>query len=392
VQEVEANPNITMHLKSRVIASSGLAGNFTSLIQDADGRRQSIAHGVTILASGAQEYRGSDDGYGSHPAILTQSEFEAIFARSPEALDHLQSVAMLLCVGPAEKYCSRICCTVALKNALALKERHPHIQVIILYKDIRVYGLKERLYTEARRRGVIFLRYDEAHRPQVSIEGGPPEASRIVVRAWDLSLGRRMEFSPDALVLSMPVVPNPDSHNLAALFKVPLDADGFFQEAHVKLGPVDFATEGVFMAGMAHYPKLLDEAIVQAQAAAARAARLLSRQALSAGGRVAVVETARCTACLTCVRLCPFHVPQIRADLSGVGGLSGAAYIEPSVCQGCGICAAECPALAIQLMHYKDIQTISKLDALFGLGLERGETREGKIAETPTAPIRLQEP
>ncbi len=364
VQQVEANENIHLYLKSQVVATGGFVGNFTSVIQSQDGQRRAMSHGVTILASGAQEYRGPEYGYGTDPRILTQSEFEALLAQESDAVQGLNSVTMLLCVGPAEKYCSRICCSVALKNALALKERNPETQVTVLYRDIRTYGLKERLYTEARRRGVIFLRYDEGHRLEVTIQEMGSEKSRLVVRAWDMALGRLLEFSPDLLVLAMPLVPNPDAHAVATLFKVPLDSDGFFLEAHVKLRPVDFATEGVFMAGMAHYPKLLDEAIAQAQAAAARAARLLSRQVLSAGGRVAVVDTARCTACLTCVRMCPFHVPQIRTDLAGVGGVMGAAYIEPSVCQGCGICAAECPARAIQLQHYTDAQLLVKVQAL----------------------------
>jgi heterodisulfide reductase subunit A-like polyferredoxin len=149
------------------------------------------------------------------------------------------------------------------------------------------------------------------------------------------------------------------------MFKVARDADGFFQEAHVKLRPVDFASDGIFMAGMAHYPKLIDETIIQAQAAAARAARVLNRTALTAGGRVAIVDAQKCTGCLTCVRICPFGVPKIRADLSGVGGIVGAAYIEAAVCQGCGSCVAECPARAIQLMHYTDEQMLAKVGALF---------------------------
>jgi heterodisulfide reductase subunit A-like polyferredoxin len=162
----------------------------------------------------------------------------------------------------------------------------------------------------------------------------------------------------------MPIVPNQDAKQLSRLFKVSIDADGFFLEAHVKLRPVDFSTDGVFMAGMAHYPKLLDETMIQAQAAAARAARVLSQKNLSAGGRVAVVDSQMCTGCLTCVRICPFNVPQIQANLTGVGNILGAAFIEPAVCQGCGTCASECPARAIQLMHYTDAQMIAKINAL----------------------------
>jgi heterodisulfide reductase subunit A-like polyferredoxin len=283
---------------------------------------------------------------------------------------------MVQCVGPAEQFCSRICCTVALKNALALKERKPEAQIVILYKDIRAYGFKERLYTEARDKGILFVRYDDDHRPQVSANG------TLDVQAWDPVLQRRLSLQPDLLVLSMPVVPRADANEIAGLFKVSVDADGFFLEAHVKLRPVDFASDGVFMAGMAHYPKLLDESMVQAQAAAARAARVLSRETLAAGGRVAVVDPALCTGCLTCVRVCPFGVPQIKPTLTGIGNLGGAAFIEAAVCQGCGSCAAECPAQAIQLMHYTDAQMAAKVSALVSpewgfVPLEEVATPEG---------------
>ncbi len=359
VGRVQASPLITLHLESQVVARSGFMGSFTSTIQHADGSRSEVAHGAVILATGAQEYRGPEYGYGTHPAILTQQEFEQRLAKGRNLPD---SVVMIQCVGPAQRFCSRICCTVALKNALALKARHPQAQVVILYRDIRTYGFHERLYQQARQRGVLFLRYDDDHRPVVDAQ---PTGDSLTVQAWDPALRRSLTLHPDLLVLSMPVVPRPDAPDLARLFKTSLDADGFFLEAHVKLRPVDFATDGLFMAGLAHYPKLLDESLIQAQAAAARAARVLSQQTLAAGGRVAVVDEARCTACLTCVRICPFGVPQVRGDRLGVGGLPGAAYIEPAVCQGCGSCAAECPAQAIQLMHYTDAQLVTKVRALF---------------------------
>jgi heterodisulfide reductase subunit A2 len=358
VQQVSDNEKITVHLKAQVTGSSGFMGNFVSTLELADGRKREIAHGVTILATGAEEYRGPEYGYGSHPQVATQMEFEHLLTGS--SIEELPDrVVVIQCVGPAEKFCSRICCTVALKNAIALKQRKPEAEITILYRDIRAYGFKERLYTQARRLGVIFVRYDPQSKPQVDTGQGD-----LIVSAWEPMLGRTLELHPDLLVLSMPAVPPADTPRLAALFKVPVDADGFFLEAHVKLRPVDFSTDGVFMAGMAHYPKLLDESMIQAQAAAARAGRVLSRETLLAGGRVAVVDPERCTGCLTCVRICPFNVPRIQADLSGVGGIIGAAYIEAAVCQGCGQCAAECPARAIQLMHYTDAQLMAKVRAL----------------------------
>lgn len=358
-QQVLANGLIEVHVASQVTSSHGFAGNFTSTIQDGQGQRLEIQHGATILATGAQEHRGPEYGYGSDDRIVTQQQFEALLANPSFAAGEAKSVVMIQCVGPAQRYCSRICCTTALKNALTLKRRQPESQVVILYKDIRTYGFKEKLYTLAREQGVLFVRYDDTTKPRVD-----PDGETLLVEAWDPILERRLALRPDLLVLSMPVVPRGDVKEMAALFKVPVDADGFFAEAHVKLRPVDFSTDGVFMAGMAHYPKLLDETMIQAQAAAARAARVLSQQTLTAGGRVAVVDQERCTGCLTCVRICPFGVPVMQASASGVGDIMGAAYIEPAICQGCGTCAAECPARAIQLTHYTDVQLRSKVRAL----------------------------
>ncbi len=355
-QRVLSHPQIQVHLRTKVVATRGFAGNFITTLQQADGRRLEIHHGVTILATGGREYRGPDYGYGSDPRILTQQEFEALLG---QANDLPESAVMIQCVGPAESFCSRICCTVALKNAIRLKELQPQAQIIVLYRDLRAYGFKERLYRQAREKGVIFIRYDRSRKPLVERQG-----EALYVRVWEPILRREMILHPEMVVLSMPVVPQEDAREVASLFKVPLDADGFFLEAHIKLRPVEFASEGLFLAGLSHYPKLLDESLIQAQAAAARAARILSHDTLTAGGRVAVVDQERCTGCLTCVRICPFDVPKIRADLAGVGGIVGAAYIEPAICQGCGTCAAECPARAIQLMHYTDAQIMAKVSAL----------------------------
>jgi heterodisulfide reductase subunit A-like polyferredoxin len=312
--------------------------------------------------------------------VLTGLEFEAFLAiaqgRSPHdeaaraAWDALggrlpAEVAFIQCVGPAERYCGRICCTTAIKNALLLKQLSPETRVTVLYKDLRTYGFKESLYTDARRAGVIFLRYEEDSRPEVEVENG-----RMLVRLREPRLGANLLLEPDLLILSNPSVPAEGARELATLLKIPVDADGFFLEAHVKLRPVDFASEGLFMAGLAHYPKLIDEAIVQAQAAAARAARVLSRASLTAGGAIAEVDASRCVGCLTCVRACPFDVPQVRAERTGAGGLAGAAFIEPTLCRGCGVCVAECPAKAITMAHYRDDQIMVKLNALMQVGAQ----------------------
>ena len=366
IEQVQAEPAVTVHLQSEVVFTKGFMGNFVSTIRDANGSQSEIPHGVTILATGGREYRGPEYGYGTDPRILTQQEFETVLTRQPASVAALKSVAMIQCVGPAEQFCSRICCTVAIKNALALKELKPDAQVVILYKDIRTYGHYEQLYTEARRRGILFVRYDDEHLPQLSGHG----SEALTLQVWDPGIRRTLRITPDQIVLSMPIVPQADIRALAARFKVPVDADGFLLEAHVKLRPVDFASNGIFMAGLAHYPKLLDETIIQAQAAASRAARILSRETLTAGGRVAVVNPALCTGCLTCVRICPFNVPRMQPDLAGVGNIMGAANIEAAVCQGCGICAAECPARAIQLMHYTDDQMFAKVGALLQPALD----------------------
>jgi heterodisulfide reductase subunit A-like polyferredoxin len=260
-----------------------------------------------------------------------------------------------------------------LKNALQFKKLYPSAQVIILHRDIRTYGFKERLYRQALEQGILFARYDPAHRPEVDFSG---EQGSIHVHTVDTALGTMLSLNPDLLVLSMPMVPARGSRELGTTLKVPVDMDGWFLEAHVKLRPVDFASDGVFLAGTAHYPKLLDETIVQAQAAASRAATILSRETLSAGGAIAYVDPDACVGCLTCIRICPYNVPKIDPETIGVGGIVGTAYIEPAICQGCGCCIGECPAQAIELLHYRhrqvESEVLSILDATTAGG--RSET------------------
>ncbi len=366
VEKVSAHPLITSHLNTQLANTSGFKGNFESLLAS-NGSTLQVKHGVTIVATGGVEYKGDEYGYGQDPRILTQLEFENCLSEGENA-SSIGSVVMLQCIGPAEKYCSRLCCTTALKNALKLKEINPDAQVSIIYRDIRTYGFKEKLYTQAREAGIRFIQYEFERKPEIRLDSditSSEDPSPLSVRVWEPILGRELQIEPDLLVLSTPIVPSAGTRELASQLKLSLNMDGFFLEAHVKLRPVDFAAEGIFMAGLAHYPKFLDETIAQAQAAASRAASILSQETIQTNARVAVVDPLACVGCLTCVRICPYDVPQVQGNFTGVGNILGAAFIEPAICHGCGTCVSECPAQAIQLMHSKDMQTMAKLDALF---------------------------
>ena len=397
VGKVLAHPRVEVLTGYEVVKSSGFVGNFKTTVASVDDPTQRlIEHGVTIVATGGQEWRGVVYLLGQDPRVVTQGDFEELLVnwetgkpvnsesrrfvnsetglriddctnlRLYESTNLPKSVVMVQCVGPWDDgndipfYCSRVCCGVAVKNALRLKELNPDCQVYVLYKDMRTYGFKEAFYTEAREKGVIFLRYDDDNRPDVqSVDG------HLQVSVFEPILAQRLVLTPDLLVLSTAVVPPEGSRNLSELLKFSCTLEGFFLEAHVKLRPVDFPAEGLFLCGAAHYPKFIDEAIAQAQAAAARAATILSKEALEVGGVVAVVDEEKCTGCLTCVRICPYDVPRINPTRVGAGAIMGVAKIQAAACQGCGICPGECPAKAIQLQHYRDEQVLAKEEALF---------------------------
>ncbi|MBN1135393.1 MAG: FAD-dependent oxidoreductase [Anaerolineae bacterium] len=379
IGRVKGHPRIEALTGHELVKSSGFVGNFkTTIASRLDPTQRLIEHGVTIVATGGQIYRGPAHGLGADPRIITQLDLEELLTAlgdNPESkIRNLESVVMLQCVGPWDEggdtpfYCSRICCSVAAKNALRLKKLNPDMQVVVLYnRDIRTYGFLETLYTQAREAGVLFLRYQEGTQPQIDVEGPGPlgQENRLQISVHDPLLGQDLAFNPDLLVLSSAIIPSEGSRELAEMLKFSCNLEGFFLEAHVKLQPVDFPAEGLFLAGLAHYPKLIDETIAQAGAAAARAAHILSQEALEVGGVVAQVETDKCTGCLTCVRICPFGAVQINPALMGAGGIIGAAEIAAAACRGCGLCPAECPAKAIQLQHFRDDQVLAKEEALF---------------------------
>lgn len=369
VNRVRAHQRIVIHTRSEVVGQSGHVGHFVTQIST---RRNghldiaSIEHGVTIVATGAQEVR--DHPLLEFPLVITQQDLEEKIIHHPEEIAALKSVVMIQCVRPegAPDYCSRVCCTNTIKNAIRLKLFNPGCQVTVLYKNIVTYGFREEHYTEARRLGVVFIRYTDDRPPEVRLEN-----NRLVVHVYDMALDRWVKIPTDLIPMSMSIAPSDGTPELGKMLHVPISSEGFFEEAQMKLRPMDFMRDGIFLAGMAHYPKFIEESISHALAAAGRAITLLSQDTLYLGGVIAQVDPEKCVGCLTCTRTCPFSIPQIITleGRHGVGGLGGAAFIDPALCQGCGTCTGECPANAIQLFNYTDEQMM--LRAIGGLGAWR---------------------
>jgi heterodisulfide reductase subunit A-like polyferredoxin len=357
IQRVRDNPLIQIFLETSAKDTTGIIGNFTTTLAPVNGKGSStvIEHGATILTTGGQGYKPEEYLYGKHPDVLTHLELDDAITTENTRIKEGKSAVFIQCVGsrvPERPYCSKTCCTHSLESALTLKEINPGMDVYILYRDIRSYGFREDLYREAREKGVIFIRYDMEHLPRLETVDG----QKLTLEITDHVLGRPIELSPDLVILATAIVPN-ENKELFELFKVPVNSEGFLIEAHMKLRPVDFASDGIFMAGLAHYPKPLDESIAQAKAAVARAMTILSKEGILVGGVVAVVNPDKCAVCVTCVRTCPYHAPRI--------GDEGHAVIDPAECRGCGACVAECPGKAISLTHFTDEQIIAKTDALF---------------------------
>ena len=354
IQKVEKHPNIELMFNSAVTETSGFIGNFKSTVKTPEGEKE-LEHGVTIMATGGKPYSPTEYLYGQHDNVFLAFELDkAMVDKDPRVTEAKQAV-FIQCVGsrePERPYCSRLCCTHSVESALELKELNPDMDVFILYRDMRTYGDKELLYKEAREKGVIFVRFDLDGKPVV--EQTPEGGLQVTVN--DPILGMPVVLKPDILTLASAVLPNP-TEELGELFKVSRNAEGFYNEAHAKLRPVDFSSDGIFLAGLSHYPKPIDESIAQAKAAAGRAATFLGMDMVKVGGIVAEVDADKCAVCLTCVRTCPFNVPVIDYTID-------AAVIDPAKCQGCGVCVSECPAKAITMKHYTDTQIIAQELAL----------------------------
>jgi len=352
IEKVTAHSQIQVLTRSLIVGFSGFKGNFTTEVLVGPGMyERKIDHGVVVLATGATEYRPKEFLYGKDQRVVTQLDLSKRLKE--KGAKDLNRVVMIQCVGSRNNEnpnCSRICCQSAIKNALQIKKLQPDAQVFILYRDIRTYGLLEDYYTEARKQGVLFCRFDPEDPPTVeSSEAG------VMVTFKDHVLESSLRVSADLLALSAGMVAE-DTEELASIVKLARNAEGHFMEAHVKLRPVDMATEGVFVCGTAHSPKLLSESISQALAAASRATTFLSQPELTLSAVTAQVNADQCASCLICVRSCPYHVPRINED--------GVSEIDIALCHGCGVCAAECPAKAIELNWYEDVQILSKVDAL----------------------------
>jgi heterodisulfide reductase subunit A-like polyferredoxin len=357
VQRVQNHPLVQVFLETKIKDTTGIIGNFVTTLSSVNGQGASevIEHGATILATGGKEYKPQEYLYGTHPGVLTHLDLDEAIRKGDARVGEAKTAVFIQCVGsriPERPYCSKICCTHTLENALELKGMNPDMNVYVLYRDLRSYGFREDLYREAREKGVVFIRYDLEHLPEISIV----DSDSLSLVVTDHVLGRQIRMSPDLVVLATAILPN-ENKELFELFKVPVDNEGFLIEAHMKLRPVDFASEGIFMAGLAHYPKPIDESIAQANAAIARSVTILSKEAILVGGVVAKVIPERCAVCLTCVRTCPYGAPSI--------GVEGHAVIDVAECRGCGACVAECPGKAIRLEHFTDEQIIAKTDALF---------------------------
>jgi heterodisulfide reductase subunit A-like polyferredoxin len=352
IQKASSHPNLQVLTQSLIVGFTGFKGNFTTEVLVGPGMyERKIDHGAVILATGATEYKPKEFGYGEDPRVMTQVELGKFL--ETEAASKLNQVVMIQCVGSRNDEnpnCSRICCQSAIKNALHIKALNPEAEVSVLYRDIRTYGLLEDYFTEARKLGILFFRYTPEDMPVVEFT---PEGVEVVFT--DPIIRRRLQISANLLVLSAGMVAG-ETEELSSIMKLARNAEGYYLEAHVKLRPVDMATEGIFICGTAHSPKLLSETIAQSMAAASRATTFLSQDTLTLSAVTAQVQADLCASCLICVRSCPYGVPRINAD--------GVSEIDVALCHGCGICASECPAKAIELNWYEDDQLLSKIDAL----------------------------
>ncbi len=357
VEEVTRHPKIEVYTDSSLESVDGFVGSFKSYIKCSDGGTISIEHGAAVLATGASEYLPDEYLYGKDDRVITLMELSQMLRKNSDLPKEADTAVFIQCVGSRDSdhpYCSRVCCTHGVKSALQFKKQNPEMSVYVLNRDIRTYGEREDLYAEARKAGVIFIKYSLESKPVVENGNGD-----LTVTIFDSVLRRDLKISTDLLVLATAIVP-PNNDQLAQFFKIPINEDGFFVEAHVKLKPVDFPTDGVFLCGMAHYPKSIDESIAQAMAAASRVTGLLSADKMFSSGIVATVNQRNCSSCGICISVCPYSAPYKLEQ----GPFQGKADINPILCKGCGLCAAACRSSAANLKGFEQAQVMAMLDEI----------------------------
>ena len=361
VRDVAAHKLITVHPETEVVAAEGYVGNFKTTIRDGSGRRSTIQHGIAVIATGATRLMPDEYGYRDHKEVVSALEFDKLKEVNDFHVRNSSSFVFIQCVGSREgerNYCSKVCCTHSVQSAIELKKENSSRQVYILYRDMRTYGQREMLYKQAREMGVVFINYDLHGKPEVNkVENG------FEVTVWDHVLHRPLLIRADMIVLAAAIIPSAGAKKLANLYKVPIDKHGFFQEAHAKLRPVDFATDGLFVAGTAHYPKPVDETIAQALAASARAATLLARDEITLDGIKAEVDPDNCDGCALCVDVCPYHaitLVEIKGDAEETHKL---VTINEAHCKGCGLCQGTCPKRGVSVAGFTFQQLESQIEA-----------------------------
>ena len=356
VAEIGQNEKVRVHLNTEITNVEGFVGSFKTTLST-NGTQDVLEHGVAVMATGGAPYKPTEYGYGTDSRIVTSLDLDRRIMDKDPGLKRLNSAVFIQCVGsrePERLYCSRVCCTHSVDNAIHLKQMNPDMNVFVLYRDLRTYGERELLYKKARELGVIFIRFSRDQKPVVKVENG-----KLTVNVVDHILGRPLELETDLLTLATAVIPNRDE-KLANFFKVPLNADGFFVERHAKLGPSEFATDGVFLCGLAHYPKPIDESIAQGQAAASRALTLLARKKIFTSGTVAEVDPRMCSQCGVCVSVCPYSAPAWTEK----GPFAGKAQVNAVLCKGCGLCVASCRSGAIHLKGFDNDQIFAQIFSL----------------------------
>jgi len=361
IKKVYEHPSIHVYTDATIMDAAGYVGNFTTRVKSERGIRE-IKHGAAVIATGANVYKPTEYLYGTDDRVMTHLELEERIYQGDEKIKNAKNLVMIQCVGCRNEdrnYCSRICCGESIKNALKLKELNPKMDIYILFRDIRTYGFREDYYREAANREVKFIRYEPQDKPLVEAGESQEGQPILKVTATDYVLGNKLEIEADFVALAAAIVPAAGSKETAQQFKVSLGQDGFFQEAHVKLRPVEFAADGVYLCGMAHYPKHITETINQAYGAAGRVLTLLSHDTVVASGSVCEVNEKKCMGCGTCAAVCTYGSIEMRKTANGMK-----AIVNPILCKGDGLCNAKCPTGAIQLKHFTDKGLLAQIDAM----------------------------